>query len=427
MSYKYLDAYSVIDSKSSKQNYEDDFQKLLEREFYNSTTIYTIKEETVFASKVFSDLDVRIVEVVKGETSNLESDDYKKLLYKSTSHPVEVGYLYTFDSNTWIAINTKRKKSLPVTSIVRRCNNTLRWISEDGGVYSEPCVIDYLIKENRNYSTAGSALVNASGMIEILVQFNERTNKIKENQRFLFGNSTNWTAFRVSGGGVNNLNNLETGDNDSSGFLRLTMAVDLENQDTDDLVNGIAYSENNVYTLSLSDSSISGSATDTRQLTAVVKLNGTTVIRSLVWESDDELVATVDSNGLVTLVAVGTCGISCSIEDNSDVDDSCSVDVSLTPADDYQIVVSPETNYVLEGSAEVYSIYLYLNGVQQADVFSFTLESNTIPDENYDFSVVDSNSFSIENITRYFLDEIVITCVSGIHSKQISVDLKGSF
>jgi len=427
MSYKYLDASLVITGRTSKQKYDDGFQKLIEKEFYNSTTIYTIKEEVSFASEVFSDLDVRIVRVVKGETSNLEGDDYKKLLYKDVDHSVEIGYLYKFDDNTWLTINTMRKKSLPVTSILRRCNNTLRWISNDGGSYSEPCIIDYLIKENRNYSTAGSALVNSSGMVEILVQSNERTNKIKPNQRFLFGNSSNWTAYRISGGGVNNFNNLETEDNDSSGFLRLTMATDVVNEDTDDLANGIAYLEDNVYTLTLSDSSISGSVSDTRQLIAIVELDGETVVRDVVWESDDISIATVDSNGLVSFVSVGTCNISCSLEDNSSITDSSFVDVSLTPSDDYQIVVLPEINYVLEGDTETYDVYLHLNGSQQVDAFAFTLEANTIPDDNYDFSVIDGNSFSIENIERYFLDTIIVTCVSGIHSRQVEINLKGSW
>ena len=98
-------------------------------------------------------------------------------------------------------------------------------------------------------------------MVDCFFQINSKTNKIKPNQRFLFGNPSNWTAYRVEGGGINNFNNQQTLDNNSAALGRFSLAVDFANSETDDLVNGIANAYENEYVLTITESSISGNAT----------------------------------------------------------------------------------------------------------------------------------------------------------------------
>ena len=134
--------------------------------------------------------------------------DFKLLLFSELDHPTDLGRIYKFGDNYWITVNIDKINTLVATVTVRRCNNVLRWQDVSGAIYEVPCIINYLIKENRDYSTAGSAIVVPSGMIEIIAQFNSDSNRIKANQRFLFGNPNNWTAYRVEGGGISNFNNL---------------------------------------------------------------------------------------------------------------------------------------------------------------------------------------------------------------------------
>lgn len=427
MAYPFMTAGASI-QKTPKQDYTDLFQENLYDQFYNSSDWYTITEETALASGVYQNVDVRINSVINPTTSDNVEDDFKKLLFQDITHSVNLGRYYNFDNNYWITINVDKLKSLAQTVIVRRCNNMLRWIDEaTGALYQVPCALTYVIKENRNYSSSGSQVVVPSGMTECFVQNNSKTQKIKPNQRFLFGNPNNWTSYRVAGGGINNFNNQQTADNTSAGLIRMAVAVDYVNYDSDDIVNGIANDVDNTYVLTLNQDTISGSATQTVQLLATVTLNGETVTRSLVWSSSDATKATVSSSGLVTFVATGSCVITASILENSSVSDTCAVTVGAAPVDNYQVIVTPTSNYLLEGTNQTYTVYLHKNGVQQADAFVFVLDANTVPLGNYTYSVLGNNSFKVTNITKFLTDVLEVTCTSGVYSKVVSISLRGAW
>lgn len=427
MAYPYMTAGASI-QKTPKQDYKDLAQQILYSEFYNSTDWFTIQEESSLFSGTYQNVDVRVNNLITPTTGDNVEDDFKKILFNELEHSVNLGRMYQFDSNYWLTINIDKIKSLYQTIVVRRCNNMLRWIDEaTGALYEVPCSLTYLIKENRDYSTAGSAIVVPSGMIDCFVQNNSKVHKIKPNQRFLFGNPNNWTAYRIEGGGINNFNNQQTSDNTSASLVRLSLSVDFVNVATDDLVNGIANVTDNVYVLNIQQSSISGNATQTVQLYSTITLNGVSVSRTLVWASSNTAIATVSSSGLVTFVATGSCTITCSLQNNASVFDTCGVTVGASPVDTYTIVATPSTNYILEGLETTWTVYLYKNNVQQADVITFVLDANTVPSSYYTYTVLGANSFKVKNIKKFLTDTLDVTCTSGIHSRILSIDLKGAW
>jgi hypothetical protein len=428
MPFPFLDAGNTILGKTPKDSYLDDFQNRVNEEFYNASNVFTIEEETSFSSGVYQNVDVRISGVINPTTGTNVESDYKKLTFKDIQHPVNLGGMYRFMDNYWIVINVDRVNTLVNSVAVKRCNNMLRWFDErDGAYYSVPCALGYLINENRDYATAGSAVVTPSGMINCVVQHNSVTDTVIPNQRFLFGNPSNWTAYRVEGGGINNFNNQTTDDNTNSGFVTLSLAVDYVNEDVDDLTNGVANASSNVYVLTVDETSISGGVSQQVQLHTILTYNGDVVNRTLTWSSSDTQVATVSSSGLVTFVATGNATISCQLENNSTVSDTVSVSVVGAPVDTYQVVVSPDTNYVLEESSQTWTVYLYKNNVVQADTFSFVLNSNTIPSDNYTYTAIDGNSFSVDNLEMFLGDTLDVTATSGIYSEIISIYLKGAW
>lgn len=428
MAYPFMTAGSVLNDQTPKETYRNLLSETLRKQFYNSTDWYTIEEETALRSGVYQNVDVRVNDVVNPTTGDNVEDDYKKILFQELDHSVNLARMYRFDSNYWITINVDKIKTLFQTVLIKKCNNVLRWIDEEtGALYEVPCSITYLIKENRDYSTAGSAVVVPSGMIECLFQVNSISSKIKPNQRFLFGNQLNWTAYRVEGGGINNFNNQQTIDNDSAALGRLSLATDYVNKQTDDIVNGIANAYDNIYSISLSQTSISGQASQTVQLLATVLLNGETVSRNITWTSSNTSIATVSSSGLVTFVATGTATITAKLENNSTVTTTCTATVVGSPVDNYVVIASPDKNYVLESQEQTWSVYLYKNGTQQSDAFTFLLDSNGIPSSNYTYTVLGSNSFKIKNNKRYLEDVLEVSCVSGIYSKNITINLRGAW
>lgn len=428
MPYTFLNA-SLAMQKSSKEKFTDEFQEHLTREFYNSSDWFTIQEEYPFASGELVDIDVRVNHVINTRTGLNQGDDYKTILFKDLSHVSNVGYLYYFDDNYWIVVNSEGIKSLAASVTVKRCNNTLRWLeTTTGKIYSVPCSIEYLIKQNRDYSTAGSALVNPSGSIEVITQFNETSNKIQPSQRFLFGNSGNWQGYKIMGGGINNFNGLQTSDNNSSGIVRFSMYYAQKGDgEVDDLVNGIADVGEYLYVLTIP-------ATATLEngksliLTPTLTLNGITNGSALTWSSSNVNVATVNSSGVVTSVGIGTATITCSMTGNSAVTDTCALTVSAGVLDNYEIRVTPDLNYVLELGTTTFSVYLWKNGVVQADTFTFDLlGSNTVPASKFNLVFIDGNSFSVENLGRFLSAGLPIKCTSGTNEKTLSINLRGAW
>lgn len=425
--YKFIPSGDAIQNPP-KETYKAEVQQSLNDYFYQSVDWYTIQEETSVGSGQYQNVDVRVNNVINPTTADNIEDDFKKLIFPDLNHSVNLGRLYLFDDNYWITTNVDKIKSLAQTVIIRRCNNVLRWIDEQtGALYEEPCSIGYLIKENRDYSTAGSAIVVASGMIDVFFQVNARTNKIKPNQRFLFGNPNNWVAYRTEGGGINNFNNQKTLDNNSATLGRYSLAVDYVNDQTDNLTLGIANAFTNVYEVELNQSTGSGSIGQTIQLEETVTLNGETVSRNVTWASSNTSIATVSSSGLVTIIATGNATITCYLQNNETIYDTCVITGTGSPVDNYQVIFSPDSNYVLEGAEKTWTVYLYKNNVQQVDTFTFSLNTNMVPTENYTYTVLGGNSFKIKNIKRFLTDSLEITCTSGIYSNIITVSLRGAW
>ena len=415
-------------SNNPKGTLISDFQTNLEKQFYVASDWFTIQKEYPYGSEEYVDADVRINTLFEAKTAMAIGDDFKKLLFKSPAEAPTLGQFFQFDNNYWIVSNIENIKNIASTCVVRRCNNLLRWKDFGTGlVYSQPCVLDYTVKETRDYSTGGSSLVQPSGFLEIFTQFNIRSNKVRPNRRFLFGNADNWLAYKIMGGGVNNYNNLFTSDMNSVGLLRLSLLANQVNDDTDDLTNGIADAGEYTYTLSLNVNNLSLAMGNNYTIIPTVELNGGIINKSLVWTSSKTSVATVSSAGILTPVSTGTSTITCSLADNPSVSTTCSLTITSTAVNNYSIVISPMTDYIYEGEEQVFTTTLYLNGISQSDTFAYTLNANGVPSANYRYNILSGNTIWVKNIKRYDLNSLIFTATSGSKSIQIPVKLKGGW
>ena len=407
MTYKYLKA-SPLYGKTQQETYIDLFQETLDLQFSNASDLFTVEEEVTFGSQTYQDVDVRINHVVSSATGKNLGDDYKQVLFQDLAHSVGLGFIYQFTDNYWITINTERIKNLAASAYLKRCNNALRWRDETGAYYSEPCSIGYEILRNINNESPSSLIVLPQGRIEVICQYNDRTNLIRPNQRFLFGNEDNWTAYKIAGGGINNYQNTETINNTTVGFIRLTMAVDYIS-DNDDLTLGIAYEDKNLYAITVSPATdITGVASTTAQLHAIVTLNGSTVDRDVEWVSSNTAKTTVDSNGLVTIVTTtGTAEITCNLEGDANII-SAHVNVIATAGTNYQVMILP----VAYTSGTLTSL-VFLNGGATKD--TITRASGSFITDGFAAQQIiivsgttnNNNQFTIFNVTT-----LVITLIA---------------
>lgn len=428
MTYRFLNSSLSVSGKNPKETLSSDFQGALNKEFKTSSDWFVIQREFPYGSSEYIDVEARVNRVFDGKTTVTIADDFKRLLFRTPEDAPQLGSLYYFDDNYWMVTNTEAIKSLATTCVVRRCNNVLRWRDfNNGAIYSVPCVIDYLIKETRDYSTGGGSLVQPSGFAEIIVQFNPDTNKIRPSRRFLFGNQDNWMAYKVMGGGINNYDNRITTNMTSAGLLRISTLANQANEDTDDLVNGIADAKEYNYSLSLNQNSQTITIGDSYTLIATVEMNGDTVSKPVVWESGSISIATISQSGIITPVGVGTTTIRCSMQDNLSVYDECVLVVSGAPSSNYMIALSPNIDGLFEGTEQTFTVTLSLNGVPQPDSFTFSLNSGSISIDNYRYNVLSGTSFWIKNLKRYDGDQLVVTATSGVHSMQIPIKLRGAW
>lgn len=427
MPYTYLNA-SLPMQKSPKDSLVGDFQGALSKDFKTSSDWFTIQREYPYGSEIYEEIDVRINRLFDGKTTVTVGDDFKRILFKDPSQSPALGSMFKFDDNFWIVTNVEAIKSLATACVVRRCNNILRWKDYGTGVvYSKPCVIDYLIKETRDYTTGGSSLVQPSGFAEIIVQFNEFTNKIRPSRRFLFGNTNNWMAYKVMGGGVNNFDNRFTENMMSVGLLRLSTLANQANEQTDDFINGVADAMEYNYTVSLNENTASITIGNSYILIPTVLLNGGEISKTLTWTSSDITKATVNSSGIVTPVASGNAVITCALSDNALVFDTCSISVSASPVNNYSIDIFPNKDYVYESEEQIFTTTLYLNGLAQPDTFTYALSNNGIPYTNFQYNILSGNTFWIKNLKKYIGATLTVTATSGAHSIQIPITLKGAW
>jgi len=415
-----------------KDQYIELFQKTLDEQFYNSSSWWTIREETSIGSGSYEPIDVRINHVINAETGLKLGDDWKTVLFSDLNHQLDLGRRYEFNNSTWLIINIEVIKNIAATCTIRRCNNTLRWIDEPtGAYYVEPCAIEYQVKEPRNYITQGSPYPTPGGFLKIYAQLNNNTKKINENQRFLFGNTGHWVCYKVTGTGINDFTNVSTYDNDSAHILTLDMSADFVNSELDDVEDGVCDVYTNVYSVALNSGSISGSPTGTMQLNADVIYNGHSVSRPMKWVSSNDSIATVSGNSgsaTVNFISNGSCIITASVEDNP-AEDTCWVTVSASPTINNVILISPNTNYVLEGGEREYSVYLYENNVQSSGSFVITCDGHTVPSTSYTFTQTDGNHFTIANAMRDLTSYLTIECTTGsvVSPKTFDVYLRGAW
>lgn len=427
MSYKFLNA-SLPMKVSPRDRLTADFNNALNIDFKTASDWFTIQRELPYGSGTYSDIDVRVNRLFEGKTTVSVGDDFKKILFRTNEDAPRMGSMFYFDDNYWIVTNVEAIKGIATTCVVRRCNDVLRWKDTNTGVvYSQPCVIDYLIKETRDYTTGGSSLVQPSGFLEIIVQFNPNTNKVRPSQRFIFGNQYNWNAFKVMGGGVNNNDKRSTMDNMSVGLLRLSLLANQVNSDTDDLIEGIADAFENVYSIGLNTGNLVLALGSSYTLIPTIEKDGTTVSKSVTWSSSDISKATVNQSGVVTPIGVGVVTIKCAMADNDAVFDSCVINVINTTVDNYSILVSPNQDYIYETEEQVFTTTLIVNGISQPDTFTYSLSTNGVPTNNFRYNVLSGNTFWIKNLKRYDDNSLVVTASSGSNSIQIPIRLRGNW
>ena len=429
MALKYYDAAAKIRQPNPKASYYADYAAMMDLGFENAPNVVydEIEYEATYGEEDFITIPrVRVDTILNYNTGIILGDDYKTFVF-APEFEIQpyYGMKFRWQGSYWLVINTNSYASLPVSAEVRRCNNVLRFFNEKGERVYEPCIMDYTLRFANNEDTMTIAIGN--GEQKVWCQRNSRTQLIQPNDRFLFGTPEQRVAFRLYAGGVKNYLNGVTMDDLSPTITEFYVDHYEINPLFDDLENGFANAYLNEVTIALNDVEPRMNIGDKDVVSAIVK-RGNTILDNvnIEWLSSDNDVVSV-SDGVITANALGDAVITATISDTN-ISTTAQVSVVEEEVDDvYELLVSPDKDYVLQGVSETFVVDLYKNGVKQSDVVTFADLSTGIPVGKYTITSDVQNTFTLTNKGMYMGAPVIVRCVSGSHELTLYIKLRGLY
>ena len=389
MSLRFYNNYISEIAVNPNHKYREDLQSLIDAQWDNTTTVYTIKEETPFRHFKFCEIEARINHVIdEVTTGRKDGNDFRKLIFRSLNHCVELGKYYNFDNNYWLTTFNDEYNSVVKSVIVRRCNNYAKYISPDNGaLITIPCILDYTAS-SPSPQVSGD-IITPNNHIVMIIQGNDKTIKWKVNQRFLF----NQRPYKITG--YNNYMQDNYVDKNTP-LLYFDLFLDEIHPD-DDLENNVANTLQYVYTIDLLDKNFEQVTGYKGTLQAEVKCNGEIVDRELVWCSLDGN-STVDNNGNFELVGNPgtTAQIKVSLKGNPLVSDIIDISIATSAPKEYSIVVTPDISQIKQNTTQKISVFVYLDGEKTDEEASVKIDNNGLEDDYYRFVNEGNNQFLLQ-------------------------------
>lgn len=393
-------------AKTPKESWKDDYQALTDMAFSNTSDIYTIGEELTFGTQIYTDVETRVVHIITSNTSVRSSEDYKKFIFQDNDKLLKMGNRFTFNGYTWLGVEYDKYKYESNAIIARRCNHLLKWYNKEGKLIQEPCVVDYFKYSKTAGSDESKYMILPENQRLLVLQQNQFSEPLDYGKRFIF----NKMAWRI----------LDYDRVNDDGLLYMTVEKCGINNDKDDLVNEIAYNKYpaDVYTIDILDSLVEVASASTYQLQIETAING--ILNTdveVTYSSSDDSIATVSDSGLVTGVANGTIIITAELTNNDAISDVVSVEVKASPADN--IVEEIEGNdEIPERLTATYEIYKYINGVAQADTYTFGISGS------YTSTVSsDGNNITIKALDDSSGNTVILTATNNITSDVITKNI----
>lgn len=349
--------------------------------------------------------------------------------------------IYDGKETTWLIRTITKNHPYECIAHIEKTNNYLKWIDKYGNLIQYRCVVSDKMLE----AFPGRAIVvPPEGNINLYVRRDLVTSTIVENQKFIFGG----IAPNVIQGQVyqvyafkNFMNDEETNEAILALELRRLNGEEAEIYDSskDDLYNNIP----DVYRMKIYNVHI-----DEQDITQTIgfktKLNATVFERqektdfSVIWESTDNNVVTVDSNGNMEIVGYGEAEVIARFEQNSDIYASILINsIEELPDIEYYKISPLDKDLILQGDEEKFTIYHYTNHIPDDETFSIKLSNVPCTNkyENYFYSVIvengdieNCNEFIIKNnraFNRGLLKIEAISNKTGKVVKEISIRLGG--
>lgn len=367
MALTFYDKYLEHCAETPNETYNNLFQAAINDQWDNTTQRKKALEQNNIGSKEYTPIDVRVDYSIDMGTGFKQSDDFKVFAFRDLQHKTTKGLMYKYHDNDWITVNTSEIGSVSNDIVVRRCNNTMRWIDRSNGYINElPCVIEYVLKSPQQLKDKD--VVVANGHATIICQGNELTRNLEKNTRFIFnGEPYKFLAYQHHLGD----------DGIESNLLYLELYLDMIEPD-DDTENNLANAKSYNYGINIETTVTEQLNGYNGQVYGSVSLNGETASNNIIYKGNNFV--QIDNSGAFTLIGENgdTAKITAWIEGNEQISTYIEIQIVDSLATYKDILISPIYTDVRIGDSVSFNVNLYIDGVlTEEDVIVTTSGAET--------------------------------------------------
>lgn len=308
--------------------------------------------------------DVWILDSEKAYKTDISG---KRIIMKPGQNLSKGDYI-NWEGNIWLCTKKDSQKSYYDDGLIEICNKTLKY-SYNGFKFELPCVSSKIGKNAMTLEENGNLIMSPNFYGIITVPYNNVIKKIPLNARFLFD------EFAYKCIGKDSITFTE-------GIVELKIKQDSIRVGKDDFTTGYADNselKSDNYTLKITNGNISSKMGD-NLIQLNVQLSNNNIIQTsnktdFIYQSDNEKICIIDSNGLVSFVGVGICNISALYKNDTTIKDSISITVeqaNIPVIDQYTIaingsdVIGRQMSSKANHPSEKYTAIINNNGVQDA-------------------------------------------------------------
>lgn len=408
--------------------YKDLNQATIDTSWENTTQIRTIKEENYPFDNIFHDEEVWVSTVADVTTSvNKVIGNYISVLFRDITHKLNhrgQKYIYKTDGENddfYLCYDKLNPLTQTANTKLILCNNKLKWIDRDNGALrEEPMFIGWEMTSTNN-QISKDGIVPERRLV-CLVQGNENTRKIIDNQRFILSHNK---AFKVTQVDDLNLEHL-----DETIPTLLTLYIQwcpiLPN---DNLTENLANYYDGKYSIEVDRSEIKGENGHKGSIHAVVKYNDTEVNVPVLWDSSNTSIIKVNEYGKYEIVAdSGNAYIRVKIDGNPEVFKD--IQVVVTNNDEYELIIKPGTEVdIYQGDSETICVEVLLHG---EEITPDNIRIEDVSDGNLNNYRLErsGNCVTVYNLKRSTksLKIVFIVTLSGVNiEKEATVNLLGLY
>lgn len=365
-----FDMFRAVALSSAASDTPDNYYRELEQAFIdsqweNTTSIKTISEQKIITlyDDYYQDFDFDSVEAwvatVVGQTSTgaKTGRDFLQLIFRDINHPKLEGRYYVIENEYYLSYFDNRVVDVDANLSVRRCNQWMRIIDPlNGAIFQIPAVVDYDMTASSN--RISGAIITPNNHATVKVQQNAMTDRLfKTNARFILGGR----AFKITG--MQNATN-QFINNDLASLMEIDLFLD-EIWEQDNLIDGVAYNGDYHYVLNINGNDMELTQGISSQLFTKVLLNGEEVNRVVNWETSDDKVITISSDGEYNVI--GEVGeeayITASLYGNNDVFDTIKITIADSTIIQTEVIINPIFTTIREYESISFNVYGLYDGL----------------------------------------------------------------